>query len=99
MEALEPLVEGTERSYQQGLDFWFVPPGSPNRPVRWKMMLPTLLALWPTILLLSWLLAPIDRHVPFPFTPLVMLAVMVPLLEFVLMPAITRLLGGWLYQR
>lgn len=96
---LEPLIEGgTQRQRIEGLDFWFTPPtGAVTKPSPWKMMLVTLLVLWPTIIVLGLVLGPIEKMVPFPFSPLVILVPMVPLLEFVLMPLVTRALRGWLF--
>ena len=53
---VSPLLDGEGRLEQQpGLEFWFTPPGSPSlaRPRRWKMMAVTLLALYPTSLIVG----------------------------------------------
>lgn len=98
IKVLLPLIEGgTDLQHHMGLDFWFEPPGSPARAQPWKMILVTVLALWPTILVLDLALRPISAKVPMPFTPLVLLVVMIPLMEFAIMPAVTRLLRGWLF--
>lgn len=97
---LEPLIEGgTQRQRIEGLDFWFVPPGEKPRAPKWKMMLVTAVALWPVILLLGALLGPIEAMVPIWWMkPLVLLVVMVPLLEYVVMPLVTKALKGWLFK-
>lgn len=99
VQALLPLVEGdTDRQRHEGLDIWLAPPDTP-RPARWKMMLVTFLVLWPTILALMAALAMVPALAALPWWagPLPMLLLMVPLLEFVLMPLATRVFARFLY--
>lgn len=100
VELLEPLiVGGTQRQRIEGLDFWFVPPGEKPSAPKWKMMLVTIAVLWPVILLLQALLGPVEAMVPLWWAkPVVLLVVMVPLLEYVVMPLVTRALRGWLFK-
>lgn len=101
VEVLMPLIEGgTKLQHHQGLDFWFIPPeGAVKKAPAWKMLLVTIMVLWPTILLLNWVMSfmPFLAKVPWLFGPLPMLLIMMPLMEFILMPIVTRLLRGWLF--
>lgn len=100
---LVPLVEGdTDRQRHHGLDFWFpLPSPEAKRPSPWKMILVTLVVLWPTILALTALLGLVPglNLLPWWLAPLPMLVLLVPLLEFVVMPAATKLFAPFLYGR
>ena len=96
---LIPLVEGdTDRQRHQGLDIWF--PGNP-RPSHWRMIVVTLVVLWPTILVLTAALGLVPGlgSLPWWIAPMPVLLLMVPLLEFVLMPAATKVFATYLYGR
>jgi len=103
IETLLPLIEGgTDRQRHQGLDMWFPPPTpTAPRPARWKMIAVTLLVLWPTVLVLTAFLNlfPALHTLPWLLAPLPMLVLMVPMLEFWLMPAATKLFARFLFDR
>jgi antibiotic biosynthesis monooxygenase (ABM) superfamily enzyme len=54
------------------------------------------LAIYPTITLLLELGGPLINDWPLPLRTLALTAVAVPTMVFVLLPALQRLLGGWL---
>jgi len=65
------------------------------------MVVVTLLVLWPTVLVLSALLAPVPglHTLPWFLEPLPLLVLMVPLLEFLLMPIANRIFAPFLRGR
>jgi antibiotic biosynthesis monooxygenase (ABM) superfamily enzyme len=83
-----------------GLETWFSLPGQAlPPPPKWKMCLVTFGAVYPLSIVFNWLVAPrvhdwalLVRAVFFPVA-------LVPLLTFVVMPRLSRLLRGWLYDR
>ncbi len=101
LRALEPLIEGgTERNYQAGgLDFWFPPPPGHAKAPGWKMMVVTVVVMWPSLLILGPILAPISAALPWFLSPLPMLAVLIPLMEYVLMPGVIRIFRNWLFPK
>ena len=83
-----------------GLERWFTLPGGSGAarqpPPRWKMWLVTVAAIYPLILALFGLLAPRIASWPVPLRALVFPLVLVTLMTYAMMPAITRLLRRWL---
>ena len=82
-----------------GLETWFtleglgvVPP-----PPRWKMAATTWLAIYPAITLLLLLVQDLLAPFPVPLRTLLLTGLLVPLMTYLLMPAVTRMLRGWLY--
>jgi antibiotic biosynthesis monooxygenase (ABM) superfamily enzyme len=65
-------------------------------PPRWKMAVVVWLAIYPPLTLALWLAGPTIRDWPVPLRTLALTAVLVPLMVFVLMPAVQRLLAPWL---
>ena len=60
------------------------------------MVLLTWLAIYPQVLLLSWLLRQLPLNLPPPVFILITTGIAVPMLGYVLMPRLTRLLEPWL---
>jgi antibiotic biosynthesis monooxygenase (ABM) superfamily enzyme len=91
-----PLVEG-EPEYRElsGLEAWFR--AGRSLPPRWKMAVATLLGVYPTSVALSMTLGEVLRAWPLLVAHLVFSVVMVALLTWVVMPAVTRVLRGWLH--
>jgi antibiotic biosynthesis monooxygenase (ABM) superfamily enzyme len=91
---VEPLTEGAMSSRDlTGLEAWFR--GAPAPP-RWKMAAATLLGVYPTSLALSLTLGEAARAWPLLARSLAIAASMVAALTWIVMPAVTRLLGPWL---
>lgn len=96
---LAPHIAGEARiEAQPGLEFWFTPPASPSlrQPRRWKMTLVTLLALYPTSLLITSLLGPHLLGWPAPLRSLAQMCAVVPAMTYLIMPQVTGWLRGWL---
>lgn len=67
-----------------------------SAPPAWKMMFAVLCALFPTVVLLSRFLGPYTSTFGFTVSILIGNAASVCLLEWVVMPPVTRALGPWL---
>jgi antibiotic biosynthesis monooxygenase (ABM) superfamily enzyme len=95
------LTKGDVHEIRTGMDFWFTPErAKPPKP--WKQFLLVLSAIYPLSVIVPSLLIPLFRLVP-PLThPLIrgllIVAVVVALMTFVVMPRYTRLLTRWLYE-
>ncbi len=87
------------RAEVTGLEHWFTLPGKeePRHAPRMKMVLLTALVVYPTILALNAVLAPILRAIPPLLGPLVVTVALTLLLTYLLMPGVTRLFYKWLY--
>lgn len=97
---IEPLLEREPCIHEMvGLESWFTMPGAPAlRPLpKWKMALVTLLAVYPTSLLITTLLRPRVTHWPLALQNLLFAATMVGLLTWLVMPFVTHVLAPWLY--
>ena len=96
---ITPVLDGESTLEQQpGLEFWFTPPGSPSlaQPRRWKMMVVTLLALYPTSLLISVLVGPSLAHLPLALRAFLQALLVVSAMTYLVMPQATRAFRGWL---
>jgi uncharacterized protein len=74
-------------------------PRGPAIPPRWKTAVLVWLAIYPSITFLLWLAGPRIAGWPLALRTLALTAVLVPLMVFLLLPAIQRLLGPWLRPR
>lgn len=68
----------------------------PVPPKKWKTALVIWIAIYPALTLLVAVFGEYLILLPLPLRTLVMTAVLVPLLVFVLVPALHQVLGGWL---
>ncbi len=97
---MAPLVCGADETrVLSGLERWFALPAQPNRAPtpRWKMAFVTWLGIFPLVLLLSTLIAPLLAPVhPVLSIALVTVLVVIGMTWFVA-PSLTRLFAGWLY--
>ena len=85
-----------ERQRLTGLETWFDVPGAPPR---WKMAVTTFVAAYPTAYLVLRFIGPQETSLPASLRALITVAILVPVLTWVLMPRLTRLLGSWLHTR
>lgn len=86
----------------QGFTPWFVLPDSSLRfvtPPKYKMALLTILALYPSLLLLSTLLSYPFHVWPRPLLMLLTVLILVPIMTYYIMPWMTRLFQFWLYPK
>lgn len=81
-----------------GLGGWFpLSPQSPRQPPDWKQSLAVLVALYPTVMVLNYLLWPqLEKVVSVPVNMFLNNVASVAILTWVLMPPTTRLLDPWL---
>jgi antibiotic biosynthesis monooxygenase (ABM) superfamily enzyme len=103
LERIEPHLTHApgDVEIRPGLEFWLSPPGQKHaRP--YKQFLLILSALYPLSLLMAWLMRPFFDAVPMLAQPLVrsflVMASIVALMTWAVMPRYTRLVAGWLYE-
>jgi uncharacterized protein len=90
-----PLVEGEPiRRKLAGLEAFFRHAGPP--PPRWKMALVTWLGVFPTVLLWSSLLGNVFLGLPRLLAAALLNGLVVATLTWLVMPALTKALAGWL---
>jgi uncharacterized protein len=89
---------GGEVRSVEGWEGWFVEPGyaPPSPPQKWKMAATTLAVLYPIALGLITALRPLTEDWPVAAGLLLTIALSVPLMTWIVMPALTRQLGQWL---
>jgi uncharacterized protein len=100
LEELDPLVESLHSHQVTGLEGWF----AINRqsaepfvaPPAWKQGASVLLALYPTVMILSLLTSRPLRSLSFPVQMMIRNMLSVALLTWLVMPLMTRWLGFWL---
>ncbi len=81
-----------------GLEFWFdVPRDASGRPSRHKMVVATVIGLYPLILYVAPVLADTLQSLPRPLNVLATVTCMVLLMTYAVMPAVTRALSRWLF--
>lgn len=82
-----------------GLEAWFALPEMPNTlpPPKWKTAIVSAIGIYPAISLMPILLKPITTGLPAWLATIVSIAIMMPLMTWVIMPQITRLFKLWLY--
>lgn len=84
------------RERHTGLEVWFSPPSGLSLP-RWKMVIVTLLAIYPLISLVQLLLVPVLPDLPVLVRTLITSTLLVFLMTYVVMPVMTQLFSSWLY--
>jgi uncharacterized protein len=100
LERAEPHVIGPlRRQVLTGLEGWFTLPSQPGTPPppRYKMALVTWATIFPLITLVVVATAPLVGSLPLVLRLAVTTGVTVPLMTWVVMPRVTRLLHRWLY--
>jgi hypothetical protein len=91
-------VAEEHRHRTTGLETWFSLPGDAvPAPARPKMVLATLLAVYPLSLVFQGLVAPWTQGLSLPLRSALFPLVVVPTLTYLLMPGLSRLLRRWLY--
>lgn len=97
----EYVEEAPEPQSLSGLESWFELPErvTPQpHPVRWKQALVTFVVIFVFVLLLNVGVMPIVKDWPLLLRSAVFPAVIVPLLVYVIMPRVTKLLRKWLFR-
>ncbi len=88
--------------YASGLELWFTRPQqerSVGKPPWWKQVTVSVLAVYPLILCLNWVLVPLLGDLPRPVATLIVVLILSGLLANPVMPFVTRLFQPWLYPR
>jgi antibiotic biosynthesis monooxygenase (ABM) superfamily enzyme len=100
LERAEPHVLGPMRtSFVTGLESWFTLPTQPGlaAPPPYKMALLTWITIFPLITAIVVITGPLLKELPLAVRLGITTALTVPLMTWVVMPRVTRLLRGWLY--
>lgn len=98
LERGEQLMDEVAVHRVSGLETWFEVRGrTAPAPPKWKMMLVTLLAVYPLALLINVMVLPHLGGAPLLVRVLALSGLLVPLMTWVVMPRLTALLSGWLY--
>jgi antibiotic biosynthesis monooxygenase (ABM) superfamily enzyme len=98
-EKLSHVAEGDpEYRLLNGLDAWFAPAALPvaKPPPRWRLTVVSWLGIFPTVALLLAFVAPWLAPLPFLLRTAIITALVAVLMAYVIMPRLTRWLGGWL---
>lgn len=91
--------ESSERQSTTGMETWFSLPGtSAQSPPRWKMVLTTFLGAYPFTLLIQWLVTPRTAAWALPLRAAIFPVVLLPVLTYLVMPLLSRVLRLWLYR-
>jgi antibiotic biosynthesis monooxygenase (ABM) superfamily enzyme len=82
-----------------GLEAWLTSPGTPVLvpPARWRVIVVSALALLPLLEAISYLLAPRLAGLPVWSRSLISVAIVIPVMQYLVMPAVTRATRGFLY--
>jgi antibiotic biosynthesis monooxygenase (ABM) superfamily enzyme len=100
LERAEPHVIGPMyTSFVTGLESWFTLPGQPGLvpPPPYKMALVTWITIFPLITAIVAATGPLLKGLPLAVRLAITTAIAVPLMTWVVMPRVTRLLRRWLY--
>ena len=100
LERAEPHLVGPLRtSFVTGLETWFTLPGQAEAapPPPYKMALVTWITIFPLITVIVALAGPLLKDLPLAVRLGITTALTVPLMTWVVMPRVTRLLHRWLY--
>jgi antibiotic biosynthesis monooxygenase (ABM) superfamily enzyme len=84
------------RRIGSGFEGWFDISPSAATPARWRQALVILSALFPVIMIMRTLLAPLFADLPLPVAFLLLLALDLAVLTYVVMPRYTRRMAFWL---
>jgi uncharacterized protein len=82
----------------KGWDYWFtLPPSAKIAPPRYKMALITLISIYPLALFIPMVLEPLIGWMPIAILVFITAALIVPLMLYIVMPAMVKLFSWWLY--
>ena len=104
IEKARPLLAKDDDFFiRSGLDFWFTPEGAKATvPLRWKQFLVTWSAIYPLVLGVPLIVAPLLRQTGIPrnhyLDTLCVTGAVVSLMVYVVMPRYTRLIHRWLFN-
>ncbi len=97
----DEFEEGDKTEVRAGIDVWFTPKNSAEKPLAYKQFLLTAAAIYPLSLIVPRLLSPLFETLPPLKNPLLAglmtTAIIVGLMTYLVMPFLTARLRGWLY--
>jgi antibiotic biosynthesis monooxygenase (ABM) superfamily enzyme len=106
LRSAQDLVEHTRVEHRTGIEGWFDEPRERSvsdltvpTPPRWKQAVVIWVAFFPTNLLFTWLLTPLLGHWPLGLRVLVSTLLLTPVMTYLVLPRVTRLLQPWLTGR
>ena len=67
-----------------------------KQPPKWKFALMVWIAIYPSIMLVQLLIGNQIISLPLPLRSLIMTGILVPLMVYVLLPFLRKILGNWL---
>jgi antibiotic biosynthesis monooxygenase (ABM) superfamily enzyme len=100
VERLAALTEGEARKQViTGLEYWFTLPNAATTPPppRYKMVIVTVLAIYPLSTILPPALGPFLAFLPTLLRGLLISTLLVLLMTYIVMPLLTRLFARWLF--
>ncbi|HET9973754.1 MAG TPA: antibiotic biosynthesis monooxygenase [Streptosporangiaceae bacterium] len=85
--------------YLSGLEGWLARPGRPVMvpPARWRIAIVSAIALLPVLEAVTYLLAPRLAGLPLWARPAVSAVLVIPVMQYAVMPVLTRAARGFLY--
>lgn len=93
-------IDEPEIHRYKGWDFWFtLPPAARVAPPRYKMALITLISIYPLALFIPMMLTPLIGWLPLGVEVLITAAIIVPLMLYIIMPAMVKAFSWWLYPK
>ncbi len=105
LESAEGFVEVSRQEQRTGIEGWFDEPSSvdvrdlrpaPAAPPRWKQMCAIFLVFFPLSVTANWVFSHLLPDVVMPLRVLASVLAMTPIMTYVALPWITRLLAPWL---
>lgn len=102
LEKMYPLVKESKPNRLQnvtGLETWFTLPGRSTikPPPRWKMMIVTMIGIYPIGLIYQAYFVSDLKLLPLLLRPVALSLLLTPVLTYVIMPQLTKLFRSWLY--
>lgn len=92
---------GDQTTVKAGIDVWFTPENSPNKPPAYKQFLLTAAAIYPLSLVVPRLLSPLFEAAPVLknqfLAGLIVSSIITALMTYLIMPRLTDWLRGWLF--
>ena len=67
-----------------------------NQSPKWKFAIMVWLAIYPAITLLTYSIGDLIKNLPLALKTLIMTGILVPLMVFVLLPLLRKVMGNWL---
>jgi antibiotic biosynthesis monooxygenase (ABM) superfamily enzyme len=105
LDSAQGLVDESSREHRTGIEGWFDEPSSvdvqdlrttPRPPPRWKQMCAIFIVFFPLSVLANYLAKDFAADWWLPLRVLVTVGVMTPIMTYLALPWVTKLLHGWL---